>query len=1111
MSNLQIPWAPRVVMAGRTFRLPVQSPDEGVTLEAGAFHVIASRWSARDSARFFYLRAPEEGGDHTIRARRKGQVAEATVRVRTLDDLRRPHTDNGATWPRRWPVGKPWRSARTRQTLQDFRRPETVPEDLVALWTGQNDRALWRQLPPAELPKAHYVNVHQGCPRCGISIFAFGGFYPWRRTHLPADFRSECPSCGAVFPSNDLTSEDFTSGDHPDDGFGYFDAGGNVFLFTASYNKDLIERYGGAIGALTARLRAGDFHEPTARQVGLMLLRYAVEECYAASAPQYRHGPSKDVEEPWAWGQPDWAGEPDPVAALSAKGLLRYAIDVPFIGETLALAYDTVWPLIREDTELVRRAQAQGLNVQSPEAVTGLIEEMLAVHLQCILDWGGRSNQPRESLGALILLRCLDRPDAQSVMDWLYDEGPDTLRVFTSNDFFPDGTPPESTGNYNSIHINGLFLLEHQLRQFRQQHPGAYPESRYPSLVDDPRVPRIALHPHEITVIGRSWFQFGDDAAPGSAVHGTGLAQIEKDCIYVYGSHEALERAAAITGDPAVGEVLDAFKTNRHRAMGSTILDGVGIAILRTPGTPGRASAGIVYGDTSGHRHRDLLDVQLYAYGRPFLSDLGYPQSWATRPVWEGHWATHNTVWGTLQGPADPGIAGRGRLIRTVFAEGIQVLDVEADRWIWDASQNRWQKPGVTFRRLIALVETDGEGVVLIDLSRVHGGIEHWRVCRGPVDTFRSTNAGLAPRPGTVSDPNGVRGATENASHPDHVALACMDDVAATEAPPAWRGFWQSETEPEVCLDLHQLRVTPGADLLSARATAVMGTPESSRYRCRTLLWRRRPSDEREATCVDLVFEPRVGDPTLAGSKSIRVRRGPADASGLELTTRGGRRIALYWSPGAGPEDPSEFEDGTRLQGALAAVVDEKIFAAGSAGLVLRGRVCHFESPRQTGRIIGLDRRACAIEVEGFAGIAPGDRIRVNPEGRGHTYRVEAVASSGAGADRLTLDVHSVLGRAKIVSVDRDRIQLSFHILARTGNLCGTRLQAETDRAWAEIAEAENPRSWPHPPGGVRTVLRIDESKGDADRIQRLDRGTWVQVVDYVVGDTVLFEPMKRG
>ena len=75
-------------------------------------------------------------------------------------------------------------------------------------------------LPPAELPKARFVNVHQGCPDYGTAIFSHGGFYPWQRNHRPADFRSTCPQCAAVFPSNDLSKGHFAAGDFVDDGYG---------------------------------------------------------------------------------------------------------------------------------------------------------------------------------------------------------------------------------------------------------------------------------------------------------------------------------------------------------------------------------------------------------------------------------------------------------------------------------------------------------------------------------------------------------------------------------------------------------------------------------------------------------------------------------------------------------------------------------------------------------------------------------------------------------------------------------------------------------------------------------------------------------------------------
>ncbi|MSS73049.1 MAG: hypothetical protein EXS64_16380 [Candidatus Latescibacteria bacterium] len=1109
MADFRIPWAPRVLLAGRTFRLPVQSAGEDVRLEAGDFRVIASKWSARDSAMYYYLRAPEKSGDCKVVAQQKGRTAEATVQVRSLDDLRCSQAYNGAPWPRRWPLGKAWTSAKTRQTLQDM--PEGgVNEALVRWWAGQSDLALWGQLPNAEIPKAHFVNAHQGCPKCGTAVFKYGGFYPWTRNHLPCDFRSTCPSCGAVFPSNDLTAGDFVSGDHTDDGYGYFDAEGHIFLFAATYHRDQTRAFAGGVEALTARLRSGGFDAGIARQLGLMLLRYAVEEIYVSAVPQFRYGPTLGTEQPWDWGQTDWASQPDPVAALFAKGTIRYCIDTPYVCETLALAYDTIWPFLREDGELASRARALGLSVARPEDAVGLVEEMLACLLQCTLDLGARSNLPRESEGALAILRSLDRSDAQDVMDWLYDEGPDRLRTFGINDFFPDGMPHEATGGYNSIHYNGLFDLEYHVRGLRALHPAAYPESRYPSLMDDPRVPHVARAPHEITMIGKSYFQFGDGSAPGTNASGRASASkdgsivLTEDCFHDGLHLETVTRAADYTGDPAVREVQETIQNRRHRRIGTTVQDGVGIAILRTGEVPERAAVGILYGDTTVHRHRDLLDVHLFAFQRAFLTDLGYPQSWATPSKWEGNWATHNTVWGIVPGAPGGGFAGRGRLVRTLFAEGVQILDVEADRWAWDRGQQRWHRPGVMYRRLIALVETDGEGVALVDLSRIRGGTEHWRVCRGLEGGFVTEGLDLKARGGTVESPDGVRGEMEGLGHPDYEGLACMDDVAEGRALASWKGGWQSRIEPGVHLDLHQVRASFSTTLMTARATAVMGKPEESNYEYRAVVWRRRPSDAGDVTCVDLVFEPRAGEATLSQARAVHVTSGDPAGSGVELVTRGGRQVVIYWSPEGGV---TRFSDGTELRGALATVVDGQVFASGVTALQARGKGWTFEGAHQQGRIAGLDRKGCTVDVEGLRDVNAGDRIFINPEGRGHTYGVEGVTSLSDGRLRLKLDVTSLLGRAPVVSAGPEKIELGRNLLTRTGNLHGTRLEA--DSSWAEIAEAVNPGTsgW----GSEQTTLWLDGQKGDAGKMKDLAAGTWVSVVDYVAGDTVLFEPARKG
>ena len=154
-------------------------------------------------------------------------------------------------------------------------------------------------------------------------------------------------------------------------------------------------------------------------------------------------------------------------------------------------------------------------------------------------------------------------------------------------------------------------------------------------------------------------------------------------------------------------------------------------------------------------------------------------------------------------------IAGRGRLVRTLLIEGLQILEVAAERWAWDEEALRWYRPGVEFRRLLALVETTAEGVALVDLARICGGAEHWRVCRGLEGDFTAAGVGRKPLPGTVANPRGERGRLEDLPHPDYAGLACMDQVEALESGPAWKGSWEFCREPGVHLDLHQLDASP--------------------------------------------------------------------------------------------------------------------------------------------------------------------------------------------------------------------------------------------------------------------------------------------------------------
>ena len=105
---------------------------------------------------------------------------------------------------------------------------------------------------------------------------------------------------------------------------------------------------------------------------------------------------------------------------------------------------------------------------------------------------------------------------------------------------------------------------------------------------------------------------------------------------------------------------------------------------------------------------------------------------------------------------------------------------------------------------MLALVETDGLGIAVIDLTRIRGGEQHWRICRGCGETFVTAGELTTAREGTLAGSPIARGALEDLPHPDYSSLAYMDEVETLSAVPDWRGSWPLDPSADAHLDLHQ-------------------------------------------------------------------------------------------------------------------------------------------------------------------------------------------------------------------------------------------------------------------------------------------------------------------
>ncbi|MFW6437666.1 MAG: hypothetical protein ACOCZ7_01525, partial [Armatimonadota bacterium] len=154
--------------------------------------------------------------------------------------------------------------------------PELADEiDRDTRYDAMSDEEIFQALPGWNVPRQCYSNWP--CPDCGEVIFKRSGFYPWQAS-TGDPWKLTCPECGRKFPSNDWANGDFTSGDYPDDGWGYPLTGterSDYAGWIAYYNHhQLWRQVGGELRRLSLRyLLFGD--EEAAHRAGILLARIA--------------------------------------------------------------------------------------------------------------------------------------------------------------------------------------------------------------------------------------------------------------------------------------------------------------------------------------------------------------------------------------------------------------------------------------------------------------------------------------------------------------------------------------------------------------------------------------------------------------------------------------------------------------------------------------------------------------------------------------------------------------------------------------------------------------------------------------------------------------------
>ena len=335
-------------------------------------------------------------------------------------------------------------------------------------------------------------------------------------------------------------------------------------------------------------------------------------------------------------------------------------------------------------------------------------------------------------------------PETREMIDWVFQNGQQigspqanevtggnvNRQLITSVD--RDGISDEIAPNYADIWIGGMVNLVNALAGY-----DGYPEM---DMYNNPRFIKMLKGMIPLTMSRRSTVQIGDSGATADssryvnssrmlpAFQNTQDPVFAQMLYFINGNDTKNLHYDIFTKDPQslqddVREVINTY--GEYDFDKSEMLGGYGISMLR--GGSKYKSANGYYDDqrtfwmsytrSSGHQHRDALNLGIESFGLNIAPELGYPE--ATTGDSYGNWGqttvSHNTVV-VNDLPQDKQTEDTGDPMHFDDSGMVKVMDADASNRYGSTSQ---------YRRTVVTVDADDSVSYAVDFFRVLGGDEH--------------------------------------------------------------------------------------------------------------------------------------------------------------------------------------------------------------------------------------------------------------------------------------------------------------------------------------------------------------------------------------------------
>ena len=628
------------------------------------------------------------------------------------------------------------------------------------------------------------------CRHCGGDIARAAGIYGWRVNPLEDPWKVKCPICGSRFPSNDFGSyyklgldrkgvfhrelaqqrhlEKFgglvgtgylknelypekDSGWGVDDGFGCDrDYNRGHGYYTALYLHTVL--YGNGSGLSGPIPKALEAFRDAYLFTGDIRFGRAGAELLDRMADFY---PDYDW---YQWH--DLRGE-------EYRGNVIDPVWSCFLAAFLCRCYDAFYP-VYEDPELIRRlrekAAAQGL--ENPKATAddlrvnvedGILRTVFRDSVRCKIagNFGMTQNAVATAAVALNTL-----PETKQWLDWVLGAGdfvtntgpnpPDrtggNLLAQLVDVVDRDGMGNESAPGYNRIWLRELLNVAQVLKDY-QLYPAA-------DLFRNPKFRKMFYCCVPLVMGGSYTAQIGDAGGCGT--------------VFITPESDLLTAGFMATGDPVFAQLLYLKEGNTARGLrypddcrepsrleqdveavirthgplnlGSTLQSGYGLLALRKE----NRDFWVYAGSTTGHGHRDGLNLGISAYGLNLAPELGYPRHTGpehNRVQWVSSTISHNTV--VVDEQAQLGLQDRGTPLHFDDCGWVRLLDVDKKK-VYPQTD--------IYRRTVVMVDVDETVSYGVDFFRVKGGQDHLYSFHAASHEIGETEGlNLKSRPGTYA------------------------------------------------------------------------------------------------------------------------------------------------------------------------------------------------------------------------------------------------------------------------------------------------------------------------------------------------------------------------